>query len=114
MPTSPVIDVRLNTLREQLGVLVSALARGDLDAIEASSGEVAKATAGLDGVQQYAGEADGESYAPAVAEMRWLMTRCRRLGRTFESPAAPGAATYRPDGRSQPASTNAPRLEVIV
>ena len=113
MSAHPALDTCLTAARQQLGVLVRALANGDVEtltdvapglealAIRVTASDVAGRVTPLD-----------HQEAEAVHEVRWLLERCRRLAPSGRDPQTPGVAAYQPDGRTRTAAPRPGMLEV--
>jgi|SRR5690606_18433901 hypothetical protein len=108
----PTLSDRLFQTRAQLDALACALARTDVEAIEASAQVLAHLVADLPGA--VSADAAAAAVAPALADdLRWQLTRCRRLGATPATLPLAGVATlYRPDGQTREPHPSRPRLEV--
>ena len=107
------IEQGLREAHARLTVLADALARADVEHIERSAGDLADAAAGLRHAATTSPRPVGDSVDLAVADVGWQLERCRRLGWAFGRAPDVADTDYAPDGRSSPARSRPPSLEVL-
>lgn len=104
------LDDCLTAAHGQLGALAEALAAANLAGMERSAEAMDALVERLQSVG-VTGRDQVDGREGAIDEVRWLIERCRRLGRVLGEEAA-GTSGYQPDGRSLHQPARIPLLEV--
>lgn len=104
------LDDCLTAAHGQLGALAEAMAFADPAGMERSVEAMDALVVRLQGIG-VTGSDQVEGREAAIEEVRWLIERCRRLGRVLGEGAA-GTSGYQHDGRSLHQPARIPLLEV--
>lgn len=116
MPAAPSVDCAVRALCDQLTTLADALVRGDVAAIEASGATTGRLASTLHGLA--ATDVASPASPRLLAETRWALLRCQRLGLSLTwlagGPCGDGSPpTYLPTGAPSSPSAGRTSLEVL-